>query len=146
MISKPRRTIEYQRKAVRATRQRELALVQPSHALATTRTFLIVQLAHSYIHAFTPTHALSILSFFCSLGHKHCTFTLTATYLQIPTAKNIPLGEIPKAVAMPPKEFEKKYGFAKPAKNAPIVLYCRAGVRSEQVSCASLHSLVRCFA
>ena len=53
---------------------------------------------------------------------------------QIPTAKNIPLGEVPKAVALSAKEFEAKYGFPKPAKNSVIVLYCRAGVRSEQVS------------
>lgn len=48
----------------------------------------------------------------------------------IPTAKHIPLPEIPAALEMPAEEFEKKYGFKKPVKKDNLVFYCRTGGRS----------------
>lgn len=48
----------------------------------------------------------------------------------IPTAKNIPLPEIPQALEMAEEEFEKKFGFKKPGKKDSIIFYCRTGGRS----------------
>jgi hypothetical protein len=99
------------------------------------------------------SHSLHTAACCSGQGQRHC-FTNSLLHIitralilhrndacltQIPTAKNIPLGEVQKAVALTPKEFEAKYGFRKPTKDNLVVVYCRAGVRSEQVR--TLHTL-----
>lgn len=51
-------------------------------------------------------------------------------YGMIPNAKHIVLSEILTALEMPFTEFERKYGFKKPAKNDELIFYCRTGGRS----------------
>jgi len=47
-------------------------------------------------------------------------------------AKNIPLGEIEAALALPSVDFEKKYGFDKHDFGRTVVCYCRSGARSQE--------------
>ena len=49
----------------------------------------------------------------------------------IPTSKNIPLGELKKALQLSEQEFELKYNFKKPSKSQQIIFYCRTGSRAE---------------
>ncbi len=49
----------------------------------------------------------------------------------IPTAKNIPLGELEEALSLPPAEFENKYHFSHPKKDSNLIFHCRTGGRSE---------------
>ena len=48
----------------------------------------------------------------------------------IPGAINLPLMSAPDALVLPEDEFEDRFGFAKPPKDADLVFYCKAGVRS----------------
>lgn len=51
----------------------------------------------------------------------------------IPTAKSIPLNEIPSALApagLSHEEFQDTYGFPKPKVDERIIFYCRSGARS----------------
>ena len=48
-------------------------------------------------------------------------------YGMIPTAHNIPLGEVPEALSMSPEAFQQKYGFSL---KGTLVFYCRTGGRS----------------
>ena len=48
----------------------------------------------------------------------------------IPTAVHVRLGQVPSVFNLPDAEFEKNAKAKKPAKNAPIVVYCRAGCRA----------------
>ncbi len=51
----------------------------------------------------------------------------------IPSATNIPLGEIGAALALSPEEFKAKYGVEKPAKDdEKVIVYCRSGVRADK--------------
>merc|ERR1712137_747029 len=52
----------------------------------------------------------------------------------IPTAKTLPLGELPEALAMKEKDWEAKYNFKKIQPNDTIILYCRSGKRSDTAS------------
>ena len=49
----------------------------------------------------------------------------------IPTAVNIPLGELQTALAMPPEVFQEKYGFPKITKKDNLIFYCRTGQRAQ---------------
>ncbi|KAL2754583.1 hypothetical protein ACRALDRAFT_2028958 [Sodiomyces alcalophilus JCM 7366] len=48
----------------------------------------------------------------------------------IPGAVNIPVGTRPESFWLPEEDFEDSYGFARPPKDAEVVFYCKAGVRS----------------
>jgi len=48
----------------------------------------------------------------------------------IPTAKHVPIGQIPQAFALPDQEFSKQFGFEKPSKSDLIVTYCKLGMRA----------------
>jgi rhodanese-related sulfurtransferase len=48
----------------------------------------------------------------------------------IPSALNIPITSQPDALLLPPEEFEDRFGFEKPALDAEVVFFCKAGVRS----------------
>ena len=48
----------------------------------------------------------------------------------IPTAKNIPLGEVEEALELEEPVFQKKYGFVKPKKSDNLIFHCRTGGRS----------------
>ncbi|CAG7724599.1 unnamed protein product [Allacma fusca] len=50
---------------------------------------------------------------------------------RIAKGKNIPLGEVPKALVMDDETFLEQYGFDKPANDQDIVVYCKAGIRAE---------------
>ncbi|EPY41724.1 Heat shock protein 67B2 [Angomonas deanei] len=50
----------------------------------------------------------------------------------IPNAHVLPLGEIDKALAMSPEEFETTFGFTKPTEEDHLVLYCLRGMRTEK--------------
>ncbi|KAJ2778611.1 hypothetical protein H4R18_004490 [Coemansia javaensis] len=50
---------------------------------------------------------------------------------RVPTAVNIPLGEVPAAFAMPPDAFAAKYGAARPGPQDETIFYCRSGKRSQ---------------
>ncbi|KAK4035364.1 Rhodanese-like domain-containing protein [Parachaetomium inaequale] len=49
---------------------------------------------------------------------------------RIPGALNIPLQSAPDSFHITPEEFEDRFGFPRPARDAEVVFYCRAGVRS----------------
>jgi len=49
---------------------------------------------------------------------------------RIPGALNIPVTTAPDAFFLSEEEFEDKFGFERPAKDAEVVFYCKAGVRS----------------
>ena len=51
-------------------------------------------------------------------------------YGMIPTAHHIPLHEMEFALELVPEDFEKKYGFQKPAKEDTVIFYCRSGGRA----------------
>ena len=44
---------------------------------------------------------------------------------------NIPYKSAPDALALPAEEFQAKFGFSKPAKDAELVVFCAAGRRAE---------------
>lgn len=48
----------------------------------------------------------------------------------IPHAINIPITSSPESFNITEDEFEYKFGFPRPSKDAEIVFYCKAGVRS----------------
>ena len=48
----------------------------------------------------------------------------------IPTALNIPVTSQPDAFFISDDEFEDRFGFERPPKDAEVVFYCKAGVRS----------------
>ncbi|KAJ2718862.1 hypothetical protein GGI07_005549 [Coemansia sp. Benny D115] len=50
---------------------------------------------------------------------------------RVPTATNIPLGEVSAAFALPADQFKAKYGIEKPSKNQETIFYCRSGKRSQ---------------
>ncbi|KAJ1890204.1 hypothetical protein LPJ71_007994 [Coemansia sp. S17] len=50
---------------------------------------------------------------------------------KVPTATNIPLGEVAAAFALPPSEFKAKYGIDRPTPSEETIFYCRSGKRSQ---------------
>jgi rhodanese-related sulfurtransferase len=54
-------------------------------------------------------------------------------YGMIPTAHNIPMGEIPGALALGEHEFVAKHGF-RLTRQDDLILYCRSGSRSQKVT------------
>ncbi|EIW72610.1 hypothetical protein TREMEDRAFT_25914 [Tremella mesenterica DSM 1558] len=54
----------------------------------------------------------------------------------IPSAVNLPMSEIQKAldVKMNPGDFQRKFAFPKPALSQNIIFYCRSGKRSATAS------------
>ncbi|KAJ1949624.1 hypothetical protein EC988_004701 [Linderina pennispora] len=51
---------------------------------------------------------------------------------KVPTATNIPLGEVADAFALPKDLFKSKYGIEKPTGKQETIFYCRSGVRSQK--------------
>lgn len=49
---------------------------------------------------------------------------------KIPGSRNVPVSSAPDAFFLPAEEFEERYGFEKPGKDAEAIFYCKAGVRS----------------
>ncbi|KAI0453638.1 Rhodanese-like domain-containing protein [Xylaria acuta] len=49
---------------------------------------------------------------------------------KIPGAANVPITTSPDSFHISASEFEERYGFERPDKDAEVVFYCRAGVRS----------------
>lgn len=49
---------------------------------------------------------------------------------RIPHAINIPINSAPDSFHITPEEFEDRFGFPRPPKDAEVVFYCKAGVRS----------------
>lgn len=49
---------------------------------------------------------------------------------RIPGAINIPVTSAPDSFHISEEEFEDRFGFPRPARDAEVVMYCRAGVRS----------------
>ena len=58
----------------------------------------------------------------------------------IPTAKNIPMGEIAKAFKKDEEDFEPEYGFITPSKDKTIIFYCRTGPRGEYAAKIALNA------
>ncbi|KAJ2451361.1 hypothetical protein GGF42_004271 [Coemansia sp. RSA 2424] len=50
---------------------------------------------------------------------------------KVPTATNIPLGEVAAAFALPAPEFKAKYGVDRPTPSEETIFYCRSGKRSQ---------------
>jgi rhodanese-related sulfurtransferase len=48
----------------------------------------------------------------------------------IPFSLPLPLSVLPDAITTPLEEWESKFGFKKPRRDQPIVVYCRSGRRS----------------
>ena len=48
----------------------------------------------------------------------------------IPGAVNIPISSAPDSFHIAEDEFEDRFGYARPDKDAELVFYCKAGVRS----------------
>jgi thiosulfate:glutathione sulfurtransferase len=57
----------------------------------------------------------------------------------IPTAKNIPLGELKLALQMSEENFKSEYSFNKPNKNQKIIFYCRTGIRAKNATLFALN-------
>lgn len=49
---------------------------------------------------------------------------------RIPHSINIPISSAPDSFHISPEEFEDRFGFPRPDKDAEVVFYCKAGVRS----------------
>ncbi|KAI1748217.1 Rhodanese-like domain-containing protein [Xylaria castorea] len=49
---------------------------------------------------------------------------------KIPGAANIPITTSPDSFHISASEFEERYGYDRPGKDAEVVFYCKAGVRS----------------
>ncbi|KAH8160174.1 hypothetical protein CIB48_g8083, partial [Xylaria polymorpha] len=49
---------------------------------------------------------------------------------KIPGASNVPITTAPDSFHVSEAEFEARHGFARPSKDAAVVFYCKAGVRS----------------
>jgi len=54
-----------------------------------------------------------------------------AAFGVIPSAHNIPLGQLPAALLESPADWQRRWGWNKPAKDTTVVVYCRSGRRSE---------------
>ncbi|KAJ1961089.1 hypothetical protein GGI12_003448, partial [Dipsacomyces acuminosporus] len=50
---------------------------------------------------------------------------------KVPTATNIPLGEVSAAFALSAADFKAKYGIDKPSATQETIFYCRSGKRSQ---------------
>ncbi|KAJ1893187.1 hypothetical protein LPJ66_005909 [Kickxella alabastrina] len=50
---------------------------------------------------------------------------------KVPSATNIPLGEVAAAFSLPADEFKAKYIIEKPTPNEETIFYCRSGKRSQ---------------
>ncbi|KAJ2555276.1 hypothetical protein EV175_002311 [Coemansia sp. RSA 1933] len=50
---------------------------------------------------------------------------------RVPTAVNIPLGDVARAFALPSMDFKAKYGIGRPSPNEDTIFYCRSGKRSQ---------------
>ncbi|KAJ2222879.1 hypothetical protein H4R99_004514 [Coemansia sp. RSA 1722] len=50
---------------------------------------------------------------------------------KVPTATNIPLGDVAAAFSLPANEFKAKYGIDKPGSSQETIFYCRSGKRSQ---------------
>ena len=48
----------------------------------------------------------------------------------IPGAVNMPINSAPDGIFLDPDTFEERFGFPKPETDAPVLFYCKAGVRS----------------
>ncbi|KAI9277162.1 Rhodanese-like domain-containing protein [Phascolomyces articulosus] len=53
---------------------------------------------------------------------------------KIPTAINIPLSKMLPAWTMSPEEFEEEFGFERPKEDDKIIVYCQAGIRSNNAA------------
>ncbi|RYP91374.1 hypothetical protein DL770_002514 [Monosporascus sp. CRB-9-2] len=49
---------------------------------------------------------------------------------RIPGAVNVPVASAPDSFHVPEDEFEDRFGFARPPRDAELLFYCKAGVRS----------------
>lgn len=49
---------------------------------------------------------------------------------RIPGAVNVPITSAPDSFHISDEEFEDRFGFPRPARDAEVVFYCKAGVRS----------------
>jgi rhodanese-related sulfurtransferase len=50
---------------------------------------------------------------------------------RIPGALNIPIKSAPDSFHLSEEEFEDRYGFVRPDRDAEVIFYCRSGVRSK---------------
>jgi len=48
----------------------------------------------------------------------------------IPSAVNLPLSALPRAMEAHPDAFRNEYGFERPGKRQEVIVYCRSGKRS----------------
>ena len=59
---------------------------------------------------------------------------------KIPGAINIPITTAVQSFHISDEDFEDLYGFARPAKDAPLVFYCKAGVRAKGAAALAQHA------
>ncbi|KAJ1811516.1 hypothetical protein LPJ56_004292 [Coemansia sp. RSA 2599] len=71
-------------------------------------------------------------------GVKHTPYTLIdvrepheVAEGKVPTATNIPLGDVAAAFSLPADDFKAKYGIDKPTTSQETIFYCRSGKRSQ---------------
>jgi rhodanese-related sulfurtransferase len=50
---------------------------------------------------------------------------------RVPTAVNLPLSRLDEALAMDAEAFALAFGFARPQRDQPLLVYCMKGVRSQ---------------
>ncbi|KAI9503248.1 hypothetical protein GGI25_004262 [Coemansia spiralis] len=50
---------------------------------------------------------------------------------KVPTAVNIPLGDVAAAFALPSNDFKAKFGIDRPSEDDDTIFYCRSGKRSQ---------------
>jgi rhodanese-related sulfurtransferase len=55
----------------------------------------------------------------------------------VPTAVNIPLGNIEEAFALTEEDWRLLWGIDKPTQDELVIVYCRSGVRSESARCVA---------
>lgn len=53
---------------------------------------------------------------------------------KIPGAINVPITSAPDSFYISEDEFEDRFGYPRPAKDAEVIFYCRSGVRSRAAS------------
>lgn len=56
----------------------------------------------------------------------------------IPTAINVPLGELPDALKLTPDAFKEKYGKEKPKTEQEVIFHCLKGGRAQTATDAAL--------
>src|SRR3989344_4946141 len=86
----------------------------------------------------SPTISMDELRKLITSKHKYVLIDIREPHElefgMIPTAKNLPLSELPYALNLSDDEFKARYKFKKPKTKDDLILYCRTGGRSDRAA------------